>query len=125
MNNLKKQNGITMVSWIVIIMVAVVLGTAALKLIPVYLEYYNIVSILEGMKGEKTLKGASKQDIASTFTKRLDINSINSLQKDDYKITKVEGKNAYNVRVNYEVRKSLMGNLSIVASFDRSVEVGT
>lgn len=123
MKTLNKQRGISMLGWIVIIMMVVVIGTGALKLMPVYLEYYNIISILENMKNEKSLANATKQELASTFTKRLDINSI-SMKKDDYSITKVEGKRAYNFRLNYEVRRPLMGNLSIVATFDRNFEIG-
>ncbi|MBN1378085.1 MAG: DUF4845 domain-containing protein [Gammaproteobacteria bacterium] len=124
MNTLKKQRGISMLGWVVIIMMIVVIGTGVLKLMPVYLEYYNVVSILENMKEDNALKGATKQQIASTFIKRMEINGINSLQKGDYSITKVEGKKAYDIQIYYEVRKTLMGNLSIVATFDRSVEVG-
>jgi hypothetical protein len=113
----------SMLGWIVIIMMVVVIGTGALKLMPVYLEYYNIISILENMKNEKALANATKQELASTFSKRLDINSIR-LKKEDYSITKVEGRKAYNFRLNYEARRSLMGNLSIVATFDRNFEIG-
>jgi hypothetical protein len=119
----KKQRGMSMLGWIVIIMMVVVIGTGALKLMPVYLEYYNVISILENMKNEKDLANATKQELATTFSKRLDINSI-SLKKDDYTITKVEGKKAYNFRLHYEARRSLMGNLSIVATFDRTFEIG-
>ena len=123
MNTVGKQQGMSMLGWFVIIMMVMVIGTGALKLAPVYLEYYNIVSVLENMQKEPALKEASKQDLASTFGKRLNINSI-SLKKGDYEIKKIEGKKAFQFRINYEVRKSLMGNLSIVASFDRTFEIG-
>jgi hypothetical protein len=122
-NTLKKQKGISMLGWMAIIMMVVVIGTGALKLTPVYLEYYSVVSILDDMKNEKTLSGADKKQIASTFIKRLNMNNV-GLKKGDYKIKKVEGKKAYTIQVQYEVRKPLMGNLSVVASFDRSVEIG-
>lgn len=124
MRSLNKQHGASLLSWVAIIAMVVVIGTAALKLAPIYMEYWNIISILDNMQKEKSLQGASKQDLATTFAKRLDINGIRDLKRGDYKITKVQGKRAYNFRVNYEARRSLMGNLSIVASFDRTFEVG-
>ena len=124
MNTVGKQQGMSMLGWFVIIMMVTVIGTGALKLIPVYLEFYNIVSIVENMQAEPGLKGATKQEIITTFAKRLSVNSIRDLKRDDYDVKKVEGKKAFQFRVNYEVRKSLMGNLSIVASFDRTFEIG-
>ncbi len=124
MNTLKNQRGMSMLSWMAIIAIAIVLGTTAIKLMPVYMEYYSIVSILDNIQKDKSLQGASKQALASTFNKRLNINNVRVLQKGDYKIKKVEGKKAYSIHVKYEVRKSLGFNLSIVAAFDRSVEVG-
>ncbi len=124
MQTMKKQHGMSMLSWIAVISLAILLGTAALRLIPVYLEFYSIVSILDDMQKDKSLQGASKQTLNTTFTKRLDINNIRNLKKGDYKVSKVKGKNAYAFQLSYEVRRSLVGNLSLVATFNRSVEVG-
>ena len=93
-----KQQGMTMLSWLAIIMMVGIIGTAALKLVPVYMEYYSIVSILENMQKDKALKDATKPMLATTFTKRTDINGVTSLKKGDYTITKVEGKKGMGVR---------------------------
>ena len=124
MKTFRKQRGMSMLSWMAIIAVAVILGTTAIKLAPVYLEYHSIVTILNNIKEDRSLQGASKQVLASTFRKRLDINNVKSLKKGDFVIKKTERKKSYTIHVKYEVRKSLGFNLSIVASFDRSVEVG-
>ena len=124
MNTIRKQRGVSILGWFVIIVMVAIIGTGALKLAPVYLEFYNIVSIVENMQNEPGLKGATRQEIITTFGKRLSVNSIRDIKKDDYDVKRIEGRKGYEFRVHYEARRSLMGNLSIVATFDRTFEVG-
>lgn len=119
----KRQRGISFLGWVIILSMAGVMVITGIKMAPVYMEYYSIAKILEQMSTEPSLKGAQKPEIASSFMKRLDVSQI-SLTRDEYSITKVEGRNAYLVEVFYEVRRPLFGNLSIVATFERSAEVG-
>lgn len=123
MKTFKKQRGLSFLAWLIILCMAGVMVTAGLKLAPVYFEYYNIAKILEKMETEPALKGAPKFEIASSFAKRVDISQIR-LPKDSYKLTKIQGKNGYLLEVEYEVRRPLFGNLSVVVFFKRSAEVG-
>lgn len=123
MNTLKKQRGLSFLAWFIILTMAGVMVITGIKLTPVYIQYYTIAKILEQMQAEPSLKGAQKPEIITSFDKRLDVSQI-QLPKGSYKITKMQGKNGYLLEVEYEERRSLFGNLSIVASFKRSAEVG-
>lgn len=123
MKTLKKQRGLSFLAWMIILSMAGVMVITGIKLTPVYIQYYTVAKILEQMQTEPSLKGAQKPEIATSFGKRLDVSQIN-LPKGSYKITKIQGKNGYLLEVEYEERRSLFGNLSIVASFKRSAEVG-
>lgn len=123
MKTLKKQRGLSFLAWMIILSMAGVMLITGIKLAPVYIQYYTVAKILEQLQTEPSLKGAPKSEIAISFSKRLDISQVN-LPKGSYKITKIQGKNAYLLEVEYEERRSLFGNLSIVASFKRSAEVG-
>ena len=123
MRTLKKQRGLSFLAWLIIISMAGVMVITGIKLTPVYLQYYTVAKILEQMQTEPALKGVPRQEIATSFVKRLDVSQIN-LPKNSYKLTRIEGKNGYLLEVEYEVRRPLFGNLSIIASFKRSAEVG-
>lgn len=124
MNSFGKQRGMSMLGALAIVVMSGILLIAGLKLFPVYLEYYNILGVIEQLRNDPQLKGAPKDKIAAGFTKRLSMSNVRNLTKDDYSITKVQGKNAFTIDLYYEVRKPLFGNLSIVAEFERSEEVG-
>jgi hypothetical protein len=124
MNSFRKQRGMSMLGGLVIVMMSAVLLITALKLAPVYMEYYKIVDVVDQVKQDPSLKGATKDKILSALSKRFNTNDVKSLTKDDYRVTKVQGRNAYDIEFYYEVRTPLFGNLSIVAEFQRSEEVG-
>jgi hypothetical protein len=124
MNTFRKQRGMSMLGGLVIVMMSAVLLITALKLAPVYMEYYKVVDIIDQVKNDPALKSAPKDKILLALSKRLSTNDVKSLTRQDYRVTKVEGRNAYDIEFYYEVRTPLFGNLSIVAEFQRSEEVG-
>ncbi len=124
MKSFRKQRGISMLSGLVIAMMSGVLLITALKLAPVYMEYYKIVDVIDQVKRDPSLKGAPKDKILIAMNKRLNTNDVRSMTRNDYRVTKIQGRNAYTIELYYEVRTPLFGNLSIVAEFERSEEVG-
>ena len=123
MKTLKKQRGLSYLAWLIILSMAGVMVITGIKLTPVYIQYYTVAKILEQMQTEAALKGALKSEILDSFQKRLNVSQVN-LPKKSYKISKIQDKNGYLLEVEYEERRPLFGNLSIVASFKRSAEVG-
>ena len=124
MRTLKGQKGASMLGWLIVVSMVGIIGMAALKLAPHYMGYYSIASTLDDMQVDPSLKGVSKNVIIATFNKRLSVNNVRSITKEHVTITKIQGKKAFLMEVNYQVREPLFGNLSIVADFSRSGEVG-
>jgi hypothetical protein len=124
MKSFRKQRGMSMLGVLTIVMMSAVLLITALKLAPVYMEYYKIVDVIDQVKQDPSLKGAPKDKIIIAINKRLNTNDVRSLTRNDYRVTKIQGRNAYTIEFYYEVRTPLFGNLSMVAEFERSEEVG-
>lgn len=122
---LNTQKGMSSISWLAIIVLVGFFALSAIKLIPVYIEYYTVISILDDMNKDSSLKGQAASVISNAFQKRLSIEtSVQSITKDTYSIKKVKGRKSFMIEVNYEVRKTLIGNISLVAAFQHGVEVG-
>ncbi|MBA3582312.1 MAG: DUF4845 domain-containing protein [Gammaproteobacteria bacterium] len=121
---MKKQAGVSMWGWLIILAMTGVMAVSALKLMPVYLEFYTVKSILEDMQKDPALKNPTQEIVSATFRKYLDINNVNDLKRSNYTIEKQQGKKAFTVHVMYEARKPLFANLEIVAVFDHSADIG-
>lgn len=123
MKTLRKQRGISMLGWLAIIVMVGIIGTGAMQFTPVYLEYYSIVNILENLQNDPEAKGKTKRELEFIFVKRLSVNNIKYIKPENYKISKVQGRNAYLIELHYNISKPLFGNLSLVADFQCSGEV--
>jgi hypothetical protein len=116
-----KQQGITVIGLIALLIVLGLLGFAGLKLFPIYLEQMKIVSILNDVKLELDGQNPSLQFIKSSINKRLNIEMVRDMKATDFKISKSE--NGYMLQAKYERRAPYMANIYLLVVFDRSVEI--
>jgi len=118
-----RQNGMTLISFLAVFVVAGFLVLLALKLVPVYLDHMKVKSSLEGMKTEAGLADKPAQEIRKMLQKRWDINSIQDLSAEESVfIEKKSG--VVKIQVAYEVEKPVMGNMSALIKFEDSITVG-
>ncbi|HFQ91718.1 MAG TPA: DUF4845 domain-containing protein [Chromatiales bacterium] len=117
----KKEAGLTGLGFIFILLILAFFVALGLKLVPVYLEYYNVTTSLQSLAKEDSSELSSSQDIKALLNKRLGINDVTSVSDQNITIGK-EGDNTL-VTVEYEVRKNFLGNVDIVVTFKDSVEL--
>lgn len=111
-----RQTGISMIGFILAMVVVVMVGIVVMKVAPMYLEYNSVKQSLEALAHEQY---DSASDVRESLNKRLSINYVETLQKEDITIKSKDGK--YSVSVDYYVDKPLVGNLSLSAHFQHEV----
>lgn len=121
MKSISRQKGVTAIGWVLIIALVCFVGIIVLKLIPVYIERFNVASIMRSLENDPTIGTKSPQDIILTLNKRFRIDMVTSVTKDDIYIT--HQKNMRVIELDYEVRKKIFGNHDIVVSFLERIEV--
>lgn len=112
----KSQQGITLMSFVVVLAVVGFGAYIAMKLFPMYQEYYSVRSAAKGLAGEPGVANMDPSKIEDLFFRRLYINYSENVKPENVKIDRIEG--GWNMKVNYEVRRSLVGNLDVVGVFD-------
>jgi hypothetical protein len=117
----KRQQGLTFISWMVVLIVLGFFVMIALKITPVYLDHYAVKQSLESLKNEPLIGRKNLIDIRKLITNRLGINNVRSLGKDQISITRSGG--VTTVTIKYEERREVVGNLSLVMTFDDSIEL--
>ena len=121
--NRKKQIGATFITWLMLVGILGFLAVAGLKLIPVYMEYGTIVSVMEDVAKEQSPGKKSPTTIWKSIDKRLHINNVRYIKKENFKYER--GNLADTMTIKYEVRTPLFGNLDAVAKFEKSMDVKT
>lgn len=121
MKRISTQSGLTLMSFLIVLVVVGFFIFVGMKLFPVYTEYYSVVSNMKGLAEEPGVKQLSPEQIRERLRKRFDISYIESVKPHNIKI---ERKDGYHLTIAYEVRRNLMYNLDFVAVFDKTVELG-
>ncbi len=116
MNNRKRQGGITLLSFLIVLAVVGFAAFIGMKLFPMYQEYYSVRSSMKGLADEAGVADMNPDRIQEMFFRRLYINYSANVKPANVKFERTDG--GWNMRVNYEVRRPLVGNLDVVGKFD-------
>jgi hypothetical protein len=116
---LHRQRGMTTAGLIILVTFVGLFVYAGIRLLPVYLEYFNVVKSVEGLKSDAD-QGPPAMRVA--LEKRFDIEDIKSLSYKDVEITKEGG--GYLAHIAYDAQTSFVGNVGFVVHFDKTVTLG-
>ncbi len=112
--------GLTSMLFTLIFIGCVVL--VALRVIPLYIEYFQVTSSLESLAEDPRTSQMSLREIKNNLMRRMrDINNVERVKDENITIAKKEG--LITISVNYEARVPMIANFDLVASFNKSVEV--
>ncbi len=92
-----------------------------LRLVPLYLEYAKVDSVLESLEAEPGITTKSRSDIVGLVSRRFDVNDVRDVDPKLIKVSKDKG--VLSVSIHYERREHLLANIDVVATFDKKVEV--
>ncbi|MCC4606586.1 MULTISPECIES: DUF4845 domain-containing protein [Xanthomonas] len=117
----RKQSGMTLTSFVVVLAVVGFGLYIGMKLFPMYQEYYSVRTAMKGLAKEPGSANMDPSKLQDLFFRRLYINYSENVKKEDVKFERVDG--GWRMKVNYEVRRELIGNLDIVGKFDTSQDM--
>jgi hypothetical protein len=121
--NLKRsQRGASMAGILVGLVVLGFLATIAIKLGPHYLTFMTVRSVMDEVQEDPASAGASPKSVLDTVDKKLYINGVTTVSRNDFKYSRQKGGNE--LTVDYEVREPLMANFDALLTFSYKVPLG-
>ena len=117
----RKQGGLSLLGFLVVLAVVGFAAYVGMKLFPMYQEYYSVRSAMKGLANEPGVADMDPAKVQDLFFRRLYINYSENVKPQNVKIERTEG--GWKMRVNYEVRRPLVGNLDVVGRFDSTQEL--
>lgn len=125
MREIKKQQGMTVISWLVVAALFAFIAITIVKLVPVYIKYNSVQSIIDKVVAEPNAKKMKKQAIFAKVDNYINISSIYDLTSKQFVVEKIQDrKKSRRLSVNYEERIHWFANLDIVAVFEYSAIIG-
>lgn len=119
----KRQRGITLMGFLIVLMVAGFFAFLVMRIGPSYLEYMNVVTAMKGVAAEPGSSTWTTAQVRGALDKRLYINYVNEnhVGPKNFEVKRSGGVNT--LSVTYEVREDLLYNLDYVASFEKTIEM--
>lgn len=118
----RKQKGMSVLGWLLILAVVAFLASTAFKIIPHYLDFFSLEKIISSVETEKALEIRSIPDFYSHVSKGMQVNGIRDLDLDKALKVTLEN-NEFQAHLQYEKREPLVENLDLVVRFDKEFRV--
>ena len=110
-----QQRGLSLIGWMVVLIVVAILGTAAFRMVPAYMEHNTIRTAISNLLQDNKVALMTGAELRDVLGKRFMINQVNVIDVDDLVMTKEGG--VLKITSDYEVREPLFYNVSIVMTF--------
>jgi hypothetical protein len=118
----RAQQGLTLIGFAMVLAVAGCVAYLAMRVVPMYLEYMQVVKAMEGVAQEPGVETMDPERIHINLGKRFNIGYVETIDQKDVKI--VRDTNGMSLSVAYDVRKPVVSNIDLIAHFEKTVKVG-
>lgn len=109
-----RQRGVSFGSFIMLSIVVTVAAITVLKVVPTYLEYFNVKKAIE-----RTVKEYGAQQpsaIREAFMRQASVDNIRNISADELQVS--QAGSGTTVSLSYERVVPLVGNMSLLFAFD-------
>ena len=113
---LRRQQGMTTLGVVILVAFMGIFAFAAIRLVPVYLNYMKVAGVVSGVVQEFDGAGATSNMIRRSISNRFDIEMVSEIRSKDVTVTKVDG--GYEVAAVYSHKAPFIANVSFVVDFD-------
>ena len=112
----RNERGMSLLGFVIVLAVVGFFAYVAMRLFPMYSEYYSVRSAMKGLANEPGIATQDPARIQDLFFRRLYISYSENVKKEHVKLRRVD--NGWEMNVEYEVRRPLVGNLDVVGKFN-------
>jgi hypothetical protein len=119
---LRKQEGMSLIGFLIVLSMVIFFAYLGMRIIPIYIEFYSVKQAMHGVAQEPGSANFSPFDVKDKMLNRLYVSySDGNVTRENIRVIRSNG---VFLAVKYEVRKPVMGNLDVIASFDERVMLG-
>ncbi len=115
----ERQHGITVIGMLLLIIVLAFAALIAMKVVPMYIQYYTIKSTIESIRKEPQVAQMSVTDIQNAIQKRFDIGYVENITARNLKIRQDRGGRVLDLV--YDDERELFYGLHVVLKVNEAI----
>jgi len=116
-----REAGMTTLGFIILVAFLGLFAYAAIRLTPVYLNYFKVIGVVEGVYKEFDGQNPTRAAIRTSIARRFDVESISVITARDIKVTQENA--GFMVAAVYDHTEPFIANVSFTVHFDKQVLV--
>ncbi len=122
MKLMHSQKGMSVLGWMTMLAVAAFFLSAFLKMLPHYMDYMTMEKLITEVETNPAAEVRSVNQFYSHVGKGMEVNSIRDvILRDALTVELVD--NEFRAHLKFESREEIIGNLDLVARFDKEFRV--
>ncbi|MBO9663476.1 DUF4845 domain-containing protein [Dokdonella sp.] len=121
----KRIGGITLIGFVIVLCVAGFFAYMAMRLVPMYTEYFGVVKSMEQLRKEPGIAQKSLEEIRRDLSLKFDTQYVDYDSVPPSAIQLVRQGGGATLRIAYEKRVPFIYNLELVGKFDKSVNLSS
>ncbi|MGH8161003.1 MAG: DUF4845 domain-containing protein [Gammaproteobacteria bacterium] len=115
----KREAGLSLISWLIVIVIAGLIVFAAFRVVPAYIESARLGSALASIRQDARTKSVGA--LRTKLSNQLMIDSLGDVNLDNFKFTR--NGNQLTISIDQPIQKSWIGNLGFVIHSRHSITV--
>jgi Domain of unknown function (DUF4845) len=117
----RRQQGMTFIGLMCILVLVGTIGYAGVRLVPVYLNYMKLARTMESAASEFKGEAANLDNVRKSIDRHWAIEDITGIDQKDIEITKDDG--GLTLHAVYDDTVPYIANVSLSVHFDKTVKV--
>jgi Tfp pilus assembly major pilin PilA len=123
MRAMLRQSGLTLIGFAVVLIVAGFFAYAAMKLIPVYTEYFGVVKSMKALQAQADIEGATIEDIRKRLNVNFDLQYVDDTSIPEKNIQLITKDGQHKLRIFYDKDVPFLYNVDLLVHFDNTVDL--
>ena len=119
----RKQRGITLIGFIIVLVVAGFFAYMGMILGPAYSEYYGVVKAMNFVAGESTPNASDFETLRRSLDKQFNVGYVETVTGKNAKLIRDKAGNV--LSMEYERREKFLYNIDFVVKFSYQVPLGS
>lgn len=121
---LKKQRGMAMISWLVVMVVLGFFALVLIRLLPVYVDDYGVKNVIKSLSEDSALIAQNQSAdsmvtaVKTSLAKRFVVNNIKNISVHDVEVSSTT--QGIEVHLEYESRVPILFNIDAVVHFEHT-----
>jgi Tfp pilus assembly major pilin PilA len=120
---MRKQHGITLIGFAIVLVIVGFFAYAAMKLVPVYSEYFSVVKSMKSLQSDADVENMGIEEIRRKLEPIFDVQYVDENDVPLSSVTLITANGQHSLNVAYSVQKPFIYNIDLLVHFNYTVDL--